>query len=55
MSLEKGGESRWKYQVLTAKQCAWPCQKVSALLGAGGERGGEGSKPKPALIWELKH
>lgn len=51
MSLEKGGESRWKYQVLTAKQCAWPCQKVSALLGAGRE----GSKPKPALIWELKY
>lgn len=51
MSLEEGGESRWKYQVLTAKQCAWPCQKVSALLGAGGE----GSKPKPALIWELKY
>lgn len=34
------GESRWKYQVQVAKQCAWPCQTGSALLW-----GWEGSEP----------
>lgn len=54
MSLEKRGESRWKYQVQVVKQYVWPCQTESALLSGWEERGGWEANPKSfALACQL--